>query len=313
MPDLSVVIISYNTAGMTRECLASVFANAGGLDLEVIVVDNNSADGSADMVAQEFPAAILVRNAENRGFAAANNQGFAIARGAFVLLLNSDTIVLGDVLPACVRHMRDHPDIGALGCRVLNTDRTLQRTCSREPTFLNLALMTLTLDKLRWPRFLGRYAYASWDRRDRRDVEVVSGCYLMIPRRILDEVGPLDEDFFFFGEETDWCRRIRDAGSRCVLAPVGEIIHHGGGSARSLSHRRDRMLTQAVIRFNRKHRGTAYAAAVWALLAVFNASRCLGYACASLVSPRARARAAHFAGVLAGIRDAWPRRQGARS
>ncbi|MFN3937466.1 MAG: glycosyltransferase family 2 protein [Gemmobacter sp.] len=302
-PDLSIVIVNWNTIEMLREVLDSVFGNRGGLALQVIVVDNASDDGSADMVAAGFPEAMLIRNTTNRGFAAANNQGFALATGRHILLLNSDTIVLGDVLAASVKWLDDHSRAGAMGCRVLNTDRTVQMTCSMFPGPLNLLLLTSGLWKLSWPRFFGRYLMTGWQRDSAREVEVISGCYLMLRREVLDAVGPLDEDFFFFGEETDWCRRMRDAGWELWFAPVGEIVHHGGGSVNKLNHRRDVMLTDALIRLNRKHGGRTAGAVAWTVLLGFNLSRAAfwGLRAALGRAPGPAERAAHFRRVVAGI------------
>ena len=272
-PDLSIVIVEWNTVDMLRDCLASVFANNGGLDLQVIVVDNASEDGSPEMVEAEFPQVTQIRNADNRGFAAANNQGFEICTGRHVLLLNSDTYVLGNVLAASVAYLDAHADVGAMGCRVLNPDRTMQATCSMWPRLLDLVFMSTGLWKLRHPRVFGRYQMTDWARDDERPVEVISGCYLMVRAEVLAQVGPLDEDFFFFGEETDWCRRIADAGWRLMFAPVGEIVHYGSASARKLNHKRDLMLTDATVRLHRKHGGAGPAAAAWTILFGFNLSR----------------------------------------
>ncbi|MFU8772087.1 MAG: glycosyltransferase family 2 protein, partial [Anaerolineales bacterium] len=236
---LSIIIVNWNTREMLQSCLESVVVDSGELAFEVIVIDNASEDGSADMIADDFPQAQLVRNMRNVGFAAANNQGLEIASGRHILLLNSDTIVHGDVLERSVEWLDAHPTVAAMGCRVLNTDGTVQRTCSMYPSLLNQVLLTTGLWKLRWPRFLGRSQITHWNRDTEREVEVISGCYMLVRRSVIDEVGLLDEDFFFFGEETDWCRRMRNAGWRLMFAPVGEITHHGGGSVKKLNHRRD--------------------------------------------------------------------------
>src|SRR5690625_3304033 len=272
-PDLSIVIVNWNTREMLRDCLASVHENEGERAAEVIVVDNASDDGSAEMVAAEFPQAVLIRNTENRGFAAANNQGFAVARGRHVLLLNSDTILHGDVLARSVAWLDSHPGAGAMGCRVLNTDGSVQLTCSMYPSILNQLLQASGLWKLRRPRFFGRYLMTDWQRDSERTVEVISGCYLLVRARVIEEVGPLDENFFFFGEETDWCRRMRDAGWLLVFAPVGEITHHGSVSVKKLNHRRDVMLTEAKVRLHRKHGGIVPAAVVWLIDGFFIGSR----------------------------------------
>lgn len=302
LPDLSIIIVNWNTLELLRDVLASTFENVAGITVEVIVIDNASTDGSGDMVAAEFPQTILICNPENRGFAAANNQGFAIAKGRHILLLNSDTIVLGPVLGASVHYLDDHPLVGAMGCRVLNPDRSMQRTCSMWPSLLNLVLLTSGLWKLRWPRFLGRYQMMDWQRDTERPVESISGCYLMVRREVLEEVGSLDEDFFFFGEETDWCRRMRDVGWKLMFAPVGEIVHYGSASAHKLNHRRDLMLTDATVRLHRKHSGNLAAGCAWAILLGFNLSRAVFWNLRSLVqgNPGIRERARHFRNVVSG-------------
>lgn len=310
---LSIIIVNWNTLDLLRDCLESVYEGLRGQDAQVIVVDNASEDGSADMVSELFPTVELVRNSENRGFAAANNQGFALAHGKYVLLLNSDTLVHGDVLQQSVAYMEAHPQVGGFGCRVLNTDGTVQRTCSMYPSLLNTALSASGLWKLAWPRFFGRYEMSDWQRDSERTVEVVSGCYLMLPRKVIDDVGGLDETFWFFGEDDDWCRRIREAGWELKFAPVGEITHYGSASARKFEHRRDMMLTQAKVRLHRKHSGFAAAAACWALLLLFNSSRALFWSIRSLFGgPAARERAVHFIRITASFNKVWVPAEGGK-
>lgn len=304
--DLSIVIVSWNTLDITRDCLRSVFENLGGLRAQVFVVDNASSDGSADMVEREFPQATLIRNADNRGFAAANNQALRVADARHHLLLNSDTVVLGDVLTRTVEYMDAHPDVGVFGCRVLNADRTMQRTCFMYPSLLNLTLLTLGVEDMASPRFFGRRKMMRWLRDTERDVDVVTGCYLAVRDDAMREVGLLDESFFFFGEETDWCRRFSKAGWAVRFSPVGEIVHLGGASATRLNAKRDLLLTQGLVRLHRKHAGVLGAAAAWTILAGFNASRALVWSTLGLVrGERARARGAHFRGVLRGFGEIW--------
>jgi GT2 family glycosyltransferase len=228
-PELSIIIVSYNTLQMTRECLASIFSNTSDLSLEVIVVDNNSHDGSVNMIRNEFSQVKIISNKENRGFAAANNQGFSLCRSDYILLLNSDTIVLGQALQASLAHLKNHPEAGAMGCRILNTDLSVQASCSGYPTLPRLLLMTSGFDRISTLSFLDHYLMRHWPRDNERKVEVISGCFLLFRREILNQVGGFDENFFFFAEETDWCRRIREAGWSLNFAPVGDIVHHGGG------------------------------------------------------------------------------------
>lgn len=301
-PDLSIVIVNWNTVSLLRDVLASSYAGLGRLAAEVIVIDNASSDGSAEMVEAEFPQTRLLRNTENKGFAAANNQGFELARGRHILLLNSDTIVLGDVLSASLAYLDAHPKVGAMGCRVLNLDRSMQRTCSMFPSLTNLILLSSGLSGLSWPKFFGRYYMMDWQRDSAREVECISGCYLMLRREVLEQVGPLDESFFFFGEETDWCRRMSEASWQLVFAPVGEIVHYGSASARKLNHKRDLLLTDALVRLHRKHNGRLAAGCAWTILLGFNISRALFWSARAAIQRRTPQiqRAAHFKQVVLG-------------
>ena len=300
---VSVIVVTWNTRAMTLECLGTVFQNLGAVRAEVIVVDNASEDDTAAEVHRRFPSARLIENRSNLGFAAANNQAMRVARGEYFLLLNSDTLVRGNVVEASVEYLEDHPGVGVMGCRVLNADETLQVSCSQEPGLLNIFLMTCGADRLPWPRWFGRYQMRHWPRHDEREVPVVSGCFMLVRQHAIREVGMLDESFFFFGEETDWCIRFRARGWGVRFAPVGEIVHYGSASAASLSERRSLLLTEALCRLQRKHKGQLAAVAMWALLLVFNFTRTLGYGVRGVVLRRSAdlRRAAFFWRVVASM------------
>lgn len=302
---LAIIIVSFNTAEMTRECLESVYQNVDRQSTSVVVVDNNSEDDSVETIRKHFPDVHLIENSANTGFAAANNQAFEVVDADYYLLLNSDTIVLGDVIEKSLCFLEENPSVGAFGCRVLNTDRTTQQTCSGYPSLPRLLSKTLGLDRLGF--MPDNYLMRRWDRDDERDVDVISGCYLMIPAPVLEQVGPLDDSFFFYGEETDWCHRCKQAGFRLVFSPVGEIIHHGSGSAKKLNYRRDVLLTSGLIRLHKKHSGLPAALLCFLVLGFFNASRALGYGVLSALQVRqAQPRFAHFYKVTLNLRDTWP-------
>ena len=281
------------------------------MSAEVIVVDNGSKDGSADMVAEQLRDVRIIRNSENLGFAAANNQAIQVAKGKFVLLLNSDTIVLGNVLSASLDYMKSNKDVGVMGCRVLNTDRTVQLTCSQLPSLTNLVLLTTGLFRLSRPSFCGRYQLRNWQRDSERDVQTVTGCFMLVRKIALDQVGLLDESFFFYGEETDWCKRFAQHGWKLRFAPVGEIIHHGSLSSRACNHRRDLMLSEGILRFHRKHSGVFATAIAWCLLGIFNASRFVYWQAIAWFSTAEHAtqRAEHFRYVVKDFVKAWPRKE----
>jgi GT2 family glycosyltransferase len=297
--DLTVILVNWNTREMLRDCLATVFAGQGALSLQVIVVDNGSTDCSCQMLAREFPQVAVISNAKNRGFAAAINQGLKVAHGRHVLLLNTDTLVRGAVLPAAVTWLDAHPGAGVLGPRVLNRDDTVQDSVKGWPGFGYLMRQTLGLGRNRPPN-LGLLAEA--------EVPAVSGCAMFVRRAALGKVGPLDEAFFFYGEETDWCRRFAAAGWGVHFVPLGDIVHFGGGAARRLDHRRDVLLTEGTVRLHRKHGGLAAGLACYGLLALFNASRAVLWAGLALARrPGARDRARHFARIMADYPQAWPK------
>ncbi|MDQ2089669.1 glycosyltransferase family 2 protein [Marimonas arenosa] len=261
---VSVIIVNWNTCDLLHNCVRSVKAQTSAVH-EIIVIDNASSDGSAEMVRREFPDVILIANTGNRGFAAANNQGLEIARGESVLLLNPDTVVLDHAIDTMLDWLEIHRDVGCVGCQVLEGPDVVQKTCFADPSPLNLAIIELGLLRLaRYARVLGRPWYMDWDRESTRDVDVVSGMFMLVPRMVLQEVGPLDEGFFVYAEEADWCRRIRKVGWRCVFATEAQIIHLDGGS-KSTAQIRSRMYVQlqkSHLYYVRKHYGRLGFAAV---------------------------------------------------
>lgn len=252
--DVSIIIVNWNTRELLRNCLESIYEQAGDVDYEVIVTDNASSDGSVEMVKEGFPRVILVENTENRGFAAANNQDMAKAKGRYILLLNSDTIILDKTIEKTVSFADFHPEAGIVGCRVLNPDKTLQPTCFMFHSILNMLLSTSYLYKL-FPKnkFFGRERMTWWDRDDVRKVEVVTGCFMLVRQEAIQQVGIMDEQFFMYGEETDWCYRFRQAGWKNMFTPDAEIIHLGGQSTEQVKRTMILQKRKSILQFMKKH------------------------------------------------------------
>ena len=250
--DVSIIIVNWNTRDILRKCIESVYTQSR--NIELIVIDNASTDRSANMVKKLFPHVFLIENQENKGFAAANNQGINIARGRYVLLLNSDTVVLDNAVAKTVRFADAHLDAAVVACRVLNPDKTLQPTCFMFPSILNMLLSTTYLYKL-FPKskFFGRERMTWWDRRDEREVDVVTGCFMLVRREAIEQVGVMDEQFFMYGEETDWCYRFKQTGWKIMFAPVGEIVHLGGQSSQKLWEEMLIQLRLSILKFINKH------------------------------------------------------------
>ena len=254
--DLSVVIPSYNTRELMEQALRTVQeASGGGLGVEIIVVDNASHDGSPEMVAESFPDVELIVNEANLGFAAACNQAFRRVRGRYILLLNSDTIVRPDTLRRLVEFLDQHPEAGAAGCKILNPDGTLQLESRRGfPTPAGALYKLAGLSRL-FPqsRRFGHYNLTYLDPEQVSEVDALSGSCMMVRRDVLEQVGLLDEAYFMYGEDLDWCYRMRQAGWIIYYTPNAEIIHFKGESGRSEQLRVEFRKREAMVIFVRKH------------------------------------------------------------
>lgn len=251
---LTVVIVSWNTCALLAACLKSLREELQGISAEVFVVDNNSADGSAQMVRDEHPWVTLIANDSNRGFAAANNQVFTIAQGEKVLLLNPDT----EIKPGAIRTLMDwldrRPDIAVIAPQLLNTDGSIQRSCRQFPTFLAMFYELLGMSKLfpNDPRF-GQYKMLDFDHKHAREVDQPEGACLMMRKSLLDEVGTLDEGYFMLFEEVDWCYRIKESGKHIWFTPDAQVTHHYGQSIKQVKARMILSSHRGLIRFWRKH------------------------------------------------------------
>lgn len=253
MVDLSVIIVNWNSIRVLQDCLASL-AGVQDITLETWVVDNASQDDSVSFLREHFPWVRLLVNAENRGFAAANNQAAAAAHGRYLLLLNPDTEIRPNALSQLVHTADSHPNLGALGPRLLNSDGSLQRSCWRGYPGLRAAFVdAFYLWKMPWMLFARTTEYTPLELNALRAVDHLLGACMLIPRAVWQQVGPLDEQFFLFLEETDWCLRARQAGFEILYDPAAEVVHHGQHSmhqqpARNLPH-----LYRSYCRFYRKH------------------------------------------------------------
>jgi GT2 family glycosyltransferase len=252
---LSIVIVNYNTEKLLKSCLESVYAGSNGTPLDIWVVDNHSRDNSVATVKSLFPRVKVIENPTNVGFSRANNVVISQSRSDFILLLNPDTVILDDAIERVVKFMREHPDVGIAGCQVLNRDGTLQLACRRSIPTPKVAFYRLTgLSKL-FPksRTMARYnmTYESSDRT--HEVDAVSGAFLMIRREVVDQIGPLDERFFMYGEELDWCLRAKRAGWSVMYYPEAQIVHYKGESTKYNSRKAAIEFYRAMYLFHRKH------------------------------------------------------------
>ncbi|MCG8605439.1 glycosyltransferase family 2 protein, partial [bacterium] len=233
-PELSVIIVNYNVKDFLQQTLLSVKKSLRGSFGEIIVVDNASSDGSVRLIKRDFPEVRLLENYTNLGFAKASNQGLAAARGRYLALLNPDTVVREDTFSKMLEFYDANPETGMLGCKILNPDGTLQLACRRSfPTpwvaFTKLCGLSYLFPK---SKLFGKYNLTYLDENEACEVEAVSGSFMMIRREVLENVGYLDEAFFLYGEDLDWCYRIREKGWRVKYFPGTQIIHFKGESSK---------------------------------------------------------------------------------
>ena len=230
-PRVSIVVLSWNTRDLLRNCLRALEADPHRAEHQLIVVDNGSDDQSPEMVELEFPDVLLIRNGRNLGYAEGNNVGIRAARGRYVLLLNSDTEAGPESLSRLADFLESHPLCGAVGSQLFEPDGTVQRACMRFPTLAVLiGYDTCFGRRVPLKRAIDNYFYREFDHLSSRDVDQPPGAALMVPKRLYDSIGLLDPDLYLFFNDVDLCRRIRRAGYTIHYLVESKILHHGGAS-----------------------------------------------------------------------------------
>ena len=257
---VSIIIVNFNAGDLIGNCIASIIRETTISDYEIIVVDNDSSDGSVDKIKQQFPSVQVIETGINAGFAAGNNVGFEVATGDYILVLNPDTEITGAAIDDTLAYMDNNVDLGALGCKVLGNDNKHQPSLLRFPSLLGIFIntfipynMMLTLD------CLDRFHYDKIDLEMAQDVEVIVGCFMLVPRAVIDEVGGMDDDFFMFCEEVEWCWRISQSGKKIRYMPDNTIMHYEGGCSSQLSFRKTLLMTKGTLMFFQKTQGTMIA------------------------------------------------------
>ncbi len=237
MIDLSIIIINRNTRQMLLDCIASLYQTVRNANFEIFVVDNASSDGSVEAIQQAFPSVAVIANRTNEGFARANNRALRLMQGRYAVLLNSDTLMKDEALEKLLTFMDSRPDAGMCGPQLLNVDGSDQTSYGNFPTVLG-EFSSKTLIRILAPRmYRNLYKPAHTEQDEPLPVDFIIGACMVARREAIVRVGMLDEDYFFFYEEIDWCRRMGNAGWLVYHVPDAEIYHFGGGSTREVSLR----------------------------------------------------------------------------
>ncbi|MEK9628147.1 MAG: glycosyltransferase family 2 protein [Nitrospinota bacterium] len=225
--DLSCIIVNYNNSEPLNDCLESIYKTVRGITFEVIVVDNSENDPGLEGLKTSFPETQFISNSSNVGFSKANNQVAKIAQGDILVFLNPDTVLSEDALASMCRHVQSHPEIGALGPKVVNPDGSLQYSCRRYPTIWTGLFNRYSILSRLFPnnRFTSQYLMFDFDHNKIRQVDWLSGCCLMVSKKAFEAVGGFDENYFLFNEDVDLCRMINQAGREVLYFPDATVVH----------------------------------------------------------------------------------------
>ena len=260
--DLSIIIVNWNSVHFVRKCLKAIYENSLGMTVESIVVDNHSPEGGVDSLQAEFPEVLIVKSEENLGFAGANNLGFQNSSGQFLLFLNPDTEVLGAAIRTMLDQTRTISDAGVVGCKLLNTDGSVQISCVQTfPTILN-QLLDIEVLQRRWPSCrLWNIAPLFTSNEKPVSVEVISGACMMMKRSVFEAAGMFSEEYFMYAEDLDLCYKVRQLGLRNYYIGTPNVIHHGGKSTSQQRVSRWSVVTKtnSVEKFCNKIHGPIYA------------------------------------------------------
>lgn len=272
---LSVIVVNYNVRDFLHHALVSLQKAMKGLRGEIIVVDNASDDGSVEMVRRRFPSVALIANKTNFGFAKANNIALDRARGKYLLLINPDTLVQEDTLRVMVEFFDENPDVGLAGCKILNPDGTFQLACRRSfPTpWVAFTKMSGLSSLFPNTRLFGRYNLTYLSPDETYEIDAVSGSFMMVRREVYKQVGGLDEAFFMYGEDLDWCYRIQQAGWKNYYVHSTKLIHYKGESTKRSNLDEIRTFYEAMHLFVRKHLSRSHFFALFLRLAISVSSR----------------------------------------
>jgi GT2 family glycosyltransferase len=287
--DLTITIVNTNNRVLLGRCLDTIATSVGALSHEVIVVDNASTDGSADLLHSRYPHVKVIRNPARDGYGRSHNRAIAASTGTHVLILNEDMEMLGDAVEMMVRKACTVNDLGVLGCRILNPDKSLQHSCFRAPRLLGELFEAIFPYTVAFTHSPLRSKMYEWRHDTEREVDIVLGCCMLLPRRTLETVGAFDPEFYIYSEEHDLCKRARDRGFKVLFTPDAEMIHFGGQTTKHMSLRMALIQLDSRIRYFRKHHGRLHALLLRAILVLAAALRLAGWSMLYLLrrGPRA--------------------------
>jgi len=274
---ISIIIVNWNSSAYLYDCLNSIYSNAINYPFEVIVVDNCSSDNSVEMVKHNFPSVNLVCNTSNYGFAKANNIGIKCSDGEYICFVNSDVKILDNCVNALCHLLDSNKDIGIVGPKILFPNLEWQRSCMGFPTLWNQFCCALKLDTfLPWKDIFGTFMFKYRDLDTTTEVDVINGCFWLVRKDAIIWVGLLDERYFIYGEDIDWCKRFHQASWKVVYFPHVSSIHYGGGSSKNAPVRFYVEMQKANYQYWKKHNSKFHQIAYLGIKAIHQVVRIVG-------------------------------------
>lgn len=269
--DLSVIIVNYNVKEFIQNLIQSIYKAASSITYEIIIVDNASTDGSVEFLREKFPEIKIIANKSNLGFSKANNQGLKIAKGEYLILLNPDTLVREDTFTTMIDFFRNNPQAGLTGCKILNPDGTLQLACRRSfpGPWTSFCKVTGLSSLFPNSRLFARYNLTYLDENQTYEVDAISGSFMMFRREVYEKIGGLDEQFFMYGEDLDFCYRVQKSGYKIYYVHTTQIIHYKGESTKRSSLDENRIFYNAMHLFVKKHLSTSFLVELILQIAIF--------------------------------------------
>ncbi len=286
MIDISVIIVSWNAKKFLLRCLNSLLLEENSIYMEIIVVDNASTDGSPETVKEQFPHVNLIINKKNLGFSKANNIGIRNSIGRYVCLINSDIELLSGCIKRLFAYIEKNPSIGILGPCILNSDLKLQSSCRRLPNIWNTLVEALFLHKIfnKSKIFSGQFISELPQNKVSR-VEVISGCFWIVRREAINQVGLLDENYYIYGEDVDWCKRFGEAGWKIIYYPFAKAIHYEGASSANAPVKFYIEMQRAKLQYWKKYYKRFPQTIYWLITLLFHINRIMANICVYIIKP----------------------------
>lgn len=254
--DLSIIIVCWKVKNLLKKCLESIYHETKNIKFEVFVIDNDSQDGTDEMVKKNFPRIKLIVNYKNVGFARANNQAIQEAKGDFVLLLNPDTEIIENALEKMVSFMKKNQEVGIAGCQLLNPDGTIQPSARKLPDLLSHIIILLKLHNfLPHLKSIKNYYMLNWPHNQVKEVDQIMGAFFLIRYEVIRKIGLLDNNFFIWYEEVDYCQRVKKAGWKVIYTPEAHIIHKKGKSfEQQFPIKKQLIFNKSILYYFKKHK-----------------------------------------------------------